>query len=183
MVNAAWGELFLEKDEADAGAEVLQVALKSDETNVAALDRSRQSAGRAEPAEREGGHRAGAENQSELRSGASVCRRNRPRRPTARRRTGSIQTRAEGQSEQPRGAVAAGGDGVHSGKDAEFERLAQDVLKINPDLRRRLSHRRQSACESIPVRRSGGDDAPCADDRSEEHARACRPRPAADAGR
>ena len=80
VINAEWGLLFLEKYEAGRGTEVIQDCAQVGRDQRCRTGRPRAPAGRAEPAEREGGHRAGAEGQSEFRARPPLCCRERARR-------------------------------------------------------------------------------------------------------
>ena len=111
-----------------------QDALKADETHVPRDPRRRPHRDRGESARREGGHRAGAQDQSQLRAGAPAGRRDGARRPQARRGARRRSQRAlEGESQQPRGALARGGDRLpRRARPTAFETQVQQVLKINP---------------------------------------------------
>ena len=82
-INAAWGELFLDKHNPADAMKSFQEALRVDDNHVGALDRRRAGERGDESSRRARGARAGAEGQPELGAGASAPGRTRARRPRA----------------------------------------------------------------------------------------------------
>ena len=180
-INTAWGELFLEKYKLDEAMKSFKVALTSDDTNVTArLGLAALLMEQNPPQAKAAVEQALKTNPNSVPAhlfvaGAALDDR---RLDDA---TASIETalKVNPNSLEARSLRAA--MIFLQGKDAEFEQLAQEILKINPAYGDVYRTAGDHLARAIPLRRSGGDDTPRVDHRSAEREDAGRSRTAADA--
>jgi len=132
VVNAAWGELFLEKGEADSALKSFQIALKSDETNVQArIGLANLLAEQNPPNAKAAIEQALKVNPNSVPGHLFVAEAALDdRRLDDATESINAALKVNPNSLEARSLQAA--QAFIQGKDAEFERLAQDVLKINP---------------------------------------------------
>ena len=175
-VNTAWGELFLEKYDRPEALKSFQEALKADASYVPALlglaraDARRESAGGA------ASHRAGAQDQSELRARAPARRRAGARRPQRDEAREAIQKALEVNPNSLEARSLEARMAFLEGRTADFERRRPAGPEDQSGLRRGLSRGRRSRGAQLPLRRGGRADAPRARARSARHPRVCRSR-------
>ena len=132
VINAAWGELFLEKYEPDEALKSFQVALKSDDSNVAAhVGMGAVLSEQNPPQAKAAIEQALKINPNSVPAHLFVAAGALDERKFDDA-TGSINTalKVNPNSLEARSLQAA--MTLIQGKDAEFERLAQEILKINP---------------------------------------------------
>ena len=132
VINAAWGELFLEKYELDEALKSFQVALKSDDTNIAArVGLASLLANQNPPQAKAAVEQALKINPNSVPAHLFVAESALDERELDAAR-GSVEAalKVNPNSLEARSLQAA--MAFLAGRDADFERMAQDVLKINP---------------------------------------------------
>jgi tetratricopeptide (TPR) repeat protein len=132
VINTAWGELFLEKGEADQALQSFQVALKSDESNVAArIGLANLLVEQNPPSAKAAIEQALKVNPNSVPAHLFVAETALDdRRLDDARESIDKALKVNPNSLDARSLQAA--LAFIQGKDAEFERLAQETLKINP---------------------------------------------------
>ena len=152
-INAAWGELFLDKHNPADAMKSFQEALRVDESHVGALIGAAQvNAGTNPPAARAALERALKINSNSvpahlLQAELSLDDRE---RDSAR---GQHQERAVGQSQQSRSAVARRRHRAPRGQDRRIRSPGAGHPEDQSGLRRGLSRRRRPPGAQLPVRR------------------------------
>ena len=132
VINAAWGELFLEKYEVDDALKSFQVALKADDNNVAArVGLANLLAEQNPPAAKQAVEQALKVNPNYVPAHLFVAEAALDdRRLDDAHAAIDTALKINPNSLEARSLQAA--TAFIQGKDAEFERLAQEILKINP---------------------------------------------------
>jgi tetratricopeptide (TPR) repeat protein len=131
-INAAWGELFLDKYEIDEALKSFQVALKSDEQNVAArIGMAQLMLEQNPPAAKAAIEQALKTNANYVPAHllAAEIALDERRRDDAK---GAIDRALEVNPNSLEARSLQAAVAWLEGRDADFERLAQEVLKINP---------------------------------------------------